>query len=71
VSSNYKDLVGRLAIAHHASPAYRALLGAGLDALPAIREGLRHESAEARHHCCLFLDHFITQEVMERAGGHA
>jgi hypothetical protein len=65
MSGDYKALVGKLAVPHHAGPAYRALLSAGFDALPAVRDGLRHESAEVRHHCCLFLDHFITQEVMD------
>lgn len=61
---NYKALVAKLAVRHHAGPAYRTLLAAGFDALPAIREGLRNESAEVRYHCCLFLDHFVTQEAM-------
>jgi len=58
-------LVGRLAVPHHAGVAYRASFSAGFDARPAIRDGLRHESAEVRHHCCRFLDHFVTQEVMD------
>ncbi len=62
---SYAVLVGKLAVPHHAGPAYRALLGAGFDALPAVREGLRHESAEVRQHCCRFLDHFVTQELMD------
>ena len=62
---NYKALVVKLAIRHHAGPAYRALLAAGFDALPAIREGLRNESADVRRHCCLVLDHFATQEAMD------
>jgi hypothetical protein len=35
----YEVLIGKLAVPHHAGPAYRALLNAGFDALPAIREG--------------------------------
>jgi HEAT repeat protein len=65
VNERYKSLIGKLAIPHHAGAAYRALVCAGLDALPAIREGLRHENADVRHRCCLFLDHFITQEAMD------
>lgn len=60
-----KDLVGRLAIPHHAGPAYRALLRAGFDALPAIREGLAHQSGDVRRHCCRLLDHFVTQEALD------
>jgi HEAT repeat protein len=62
---NYKALVAKLAVRHHAGPAYRTLLAAGFDALAAIREGLRNESADVRHHCCLVLDHFVTQEAMD------
>jgi len=63
--SSYDELIGRLAVPHHGGPAYHALLRAGLEALRAVRAGLRHESAEVRRHCCLFLDHFVTQETMD------
>jgi len=62
---NYEVLIGKLAVPHHAGLAYRALLSAGFDALPAIREGLHHESAQVRQYCCRFLDHFVIQEVMD------
>jgi hypothetical protein len=62
---DYKACIERLAVPHHAGAPYRALLGAGFDALTAIGEGLHHENAEVRHRCCLFLDHFVTQEVMD------
>jgi len=65
VNERYKSLIGKLGIPHHAGGAYRALVSAGLDALPAVREGLRHENADVRHRCCLFLDHFITQDAMD------
>jgi HEAT repeat protein len=65
VNERYKSLIGKLGIPHHAGAAYRALVSAGLDALPAVRGGLRHENADVRHRCCLFLDHFITQEAMD------
>src|SRR5262245_11798256 len=65
MSIDYEVFIGRLAIPHHASPAYRVLLSAGLDALPAIREGLSQKSAEVRYRCCLFLDHFVTREAMD------
>lgn len=64
VVSKYITLVGKLALPHHAGLAFRALLNAGLDALPAIRQGLRHESAEVRRRCCLFLDPFVTQDAL-------
>jgi hypothetical protein len=65
MNADYKPCIERLAVPHHAGPPYRALLGAGFDALPAIREDLHHENAEVRHRCRLFLDHFVTQEVMD------
>jgi len=65
MNDRYNSLISKLAIPHHAGAAYRALLSAGLDALSAIREGLRHENANVRLRCCLFLDHFITQETMD------
>jgi hypothetical protein len=54
-----------LAIPHHASSAHRALLRCGLAALPAVREALRHDSADVRYWCCQFLDHFLVPEVMD------
>lgn len=65
MNERYQSLLNKLAIPHHAGAALRALMSAGLDALPTIREGLRYESTDVRHHCCLFLDHFITQEAMD------
>jgi hypothetical protein len=65
VSDDHKALVDKMAVPHHAGPAFHALLRAGDDALSAIRQGLRHESAEVRRRCCLFLDHFVTQELMD------
>jgi HEAT repeat protein len=59
VNEHYHRLIENLAIAHRASDAYRALMHAGLSALPAVREGLRHESADVRYHCCRFLDHYL------------
>jgi hypothetical protein len=61
----HRALIDKLAVPHHAGPAFRALLSYGSGALPAVREGLRHESADVRYHCCRFLDHFVTQEAMD------
>jgi hypothetical protein len=65
MDETHMALVGRLAIPHHAGAAYRTLLSCGLAALPAVREGLRHENADVRHRCCQFLDRFMTPEVMD------
>jgi HEAT repeat protein len=61
----YTDLVSKLAIAHHARAAYRALRDCGLDALPAIRQGLRHRSPDVRYWCCQYLDHFLVPDAMD------
>jgi len=61
----YAALISQLAIPHRASNPYRALLGKGLDALPAVREGLSNDSADVRCRCCQFLDHFLTPEVVD------
>jgi HEAT repeat protein len=65
VSEQHRVHVNKLAFPHHASAAYRALLRSGLDALPAVREGLCHESADVRYRCCQFLDHFLAAEVID------
>lgn len=65
MSEQYDALVAKLAVPHYAKGAHRALLSRGLDALPAVREGLAHQSADVRYWCCQFLDHFLTSEVMD------
>ena len=65
MSNHHEALVAQLAVPHHARGAHRALLNCGLDALPAVREGLRHENADVRYWCCQFLDHFLKPEVMD------
>jgi hypothetical protein len=64
VSDQCRELVRKLAIPHHARSAHRALLRNGLAALPAVQEGLRHDSADVRPWCCQFLDHFLVPEAM-------
>src|SRR5262245_1766972 len=64
-SQDHRAHLDKLALPHHAGAAYRALLAAGLDALPTIRDGLRHESGDVRLHCCQFFDQFLIPEVME------
>lgn len=65
MSDQHRTLVSKLAIPHHARGSYRALLRCGLDALPAVREGLQHDNADVRYWCCQFLDHFLMPEVMD------
>jgi HEAT repeat protein len=61
----YATLISQLAIPHRASNAYRILLGKGLAALPAVREGLGNDSADVRVRCCQFLDHFLAPEILD------
>ena len=62
--SPYTSLLNELSIPHRATGAYRQLLDAGRDALPAVREGLRHANADVRYHCCRFLDRFLESGVL-------
>ena len=64
MNDQWRELVRKLAIPHHARGAHRTLLRNGLAALPAVREGLRHDSADVRYWCCQFLDHFLVPEAM-------
>jgi hypothetical protein len=63
-SGSYDSLLAELAIPHRAKAAYRQLLNAGPDALPAIRCGLRHANADVRYWCCQYLDRFLEPEVL-------
>lgn len=63
-SNTYDVLIAELAVPHRAKYALRALLKAGLDALPAVRRGLRHANADVRFHCCQYLDRFLEPEAL-------
>ncbi len=57
-------LVEDLAFEHRRKPALRALLARGSPAIPAVRLGLQHESAEVRVACCQFLDHHMDEDAV-------
>lgn len=63
-NETYDSLLAELAISHRAKYAYRILLKRGLDALPAVRRGLRHANADVRYWCCQYLDRFLEPEVL-------
>jgi HEAT repeats len=65
VGVQYEPLIRELAISHRASNTYRLLISGGLEALPAVRAGLRSKSADVRFRCCQFLDRFLTPEVLD------
>src|SRR5258708_30425991 len=58
------SLLAGLGVPHRAKSAHRALLEAGLDALPTIRRGLKHENADVRYWCCQYLDRFLVPEAL-------
>ena len=64
ISNTYASLLAELAIPHRAKYAHRVLLKAGLDALPTIRRGLKHENADVRYWCCQYLDRFLVPEAL-------
>jgi hypothetical protein len=60
VGEQYDTVAPKLAVRHYATSAHRALPSRGLDARPAVRDRLVHQSADVRYWCCQFLDHFLT-----------
>jgi HEAT repeat protein len=62
--NTYASLLAELAIPHRAKYAHRALLKAGLDALPTISRGLKHKNADVRYWCCQYLDRFLVPEAL-------
>ena len=63
--SEYAAWVDDLAVPHRATDAYWSLFNAGWDALPAVRAGLKSDSAAVRLHCCRYLDHYLTPETLD------
>jgi HEAT repeat protein len=59
----YCELIEALAFPYRATDAYRALLAVGVEALPAVRAGLRHDHPDVRLHCCRFLDRYLLPET--------
>jgi hypothetical protein len=64
VTDSYPSLLAELAVTHRARYAYRELLRRGLDAMPAVRRGLRHANADVRYWCCQYLDRFLEPEAL-------
>jgi len=60
----YASLLAELAVPHRAKYAHRALLKAGLDALPTIRRGLKYQNADVRYWCCQYLDRFLVPDAL-------
>ena len=64
--SDYGCMVDNLGITHRAKESYRRLMDAGNSALPAMRDGLRHDKDEVRVACCRLLDHFMDVTALPR-----
>jgi hypothetical protein len=60
----YYELIEVLAVPYRAPGAYKALLDLGMEALPAVRVGLRHDNPDVRFHCCRFLDRYLLPETL-------
>jgi HEAT repeat protein len=63
-TDSYTSLVAELAIPHRAKGAHRELLRRGLDALTAVRRGLKHTNADVRYWCCQYLDRFLEPDAL-------
>ena len=58
------SLIDELAFPYRASAAYKTLMARGAAATPAIVRALKHESADARYHCCRLLDQLLTPDAL-------
>jgi HEAT repeat len=61
--AKHGKIIEELAFPYKASDAYRALLDLGIQALPAVRTGLRHDNPDVRLHCCRFLDRYLSPDT--------
>jgi hypothetical protein len=62
--AKHREIIEDLAFPYKASNAYRALLDLGIQALPAVRAGLRHEDPDVRLHFCRFLDRYLSPDTL-------
>lgn len=62
--AEHHQIIEELALPYKAPDAYRALLNIGMQAVPAVRAGLRHENADVRLHCCRFLDRYLSPDTL-------
>ncbi|MBR0719821.1 HEAT repeat domain-containing protein [Bradyrhizobium liaoningense] len=62
--AEYHHIIEELAFPYKAPNAYRALVDLGIQALPAVRAGLRHDNPDVRLHCCRFLDRYLSPDTL-------
>jgi hypothetical protein len=62
--AKHQGIIEELAFPYKAPNAYRALLTLGIQALPSVRAGLRHEHPDVRLHCCKFLDRYLSPDTL-------
>ena len=60
----HHKIIEDLAFPYKAPNAYRALLDLGIQALRAVRVGLRHDNPDVRLHCCRFLDRHLSPDTL-------
>ena len=63
-ATDFDSLIENLRIPHRARHAYRALLSAGGQAVPALKKGLSHPDPEVRVAVCGILDHSLEEECI-------
>jgi HEAT repeat protein len=62
--ATHREIIEEFSFPYKASNAYRALLDLGIQALPAVRAGLRHDDPDVRLHCCRFLDRYLSPDIL-------
>lgn len=62
--TGHDRIIEELAFSYKAPIAYRELLELGVEALPAVREGLRHDNSDVRLHYCRFLDRYLSPDTL-------
>jgi hypothetical protein len=67
--AEHHEIIEELAFPYKAPDAYRALLNLGIQALPAVRVGLRHDNPDVRLHCCRFLDRYLSPDTLSDLTG--
>jgi hypothetical protein len=63
-ATDFDSLIENLGIPHRAKKAYRSLLSAGAQAVPALKKGLAHPDPDVRVAVCGILDHSLEEECI-------
>lgn len=63
-ATDFDSLVENLGIPHRAKHAHWTLLGAGVQAVPALKQGLSHPNPAVRAAVCVILDHCLEEDCI-------